>query len=836
MSTAIRAFLILRIGDAWKITVHRELEDLIAHWKQRPGPDQTSGIVHIGFERPQSRIFDDLIELYAGQVLLTASAKYGLPFGFESTEFPVGTAEGLPVYLATKGWGYLLEPTSIAAPQTTSHVHSRKTYGWVTRFLEEFPRSASEFAEVGIWDEAEYLLREAMLSRQTRLDSGVYRLRLLLEDRNDPCAIAKVAPPWLAERQFSTIDLRVRVENVFNTLGIHTVADLGKCSLADLLSTQNFGRKSVGDLLESLERALLQGPYSDITEPSNRAVLTEQPTLIEAITASLQKLPERAADIVLRRMGLGRTSQTLQELGEDFGITRERVRQIEAKTISKLMREEVWDDILSQKLSLLLKDRSAPLPLKGIDAADAWLAGIGANGEALQYLLENVQITAKLVNIGGIEYLGFLSQAQWDQAVSNARSFLDASADRGLTIEQCKAAVLAELTSQCQEFRELLWEHASRHCHFIEQGGESILLGHGRGADHVVQAVLASSERPLHYSEIARQVTIKAGREFDVRRVHNAAGNVGHLFGLGTYGIDSHIPLSPTEMSELAAHAAEVVEEGPPERQWHANELLAELVERGWADPERTTKYILDIALKKSGLLESFGRLVWAQAGDARSDGVARIDIRQAVLAVLKDAGGPLETYQIRLRVREMRGLDKPFQMHIVDPLIRLGPSLYGLNDRDIALKREEQPAVLDGVASWLDGRQKGIHQSELEDAPILRQLGITGLSLFCLAANDPRMRVSTGRYLYLEEWGEPRRESLIAVVKAVMEAAQRPLTMDDIVIRASEKLGRPSDRVAIVSCLKSIDAQWNSNTGRWALPVDSTDRQLEAHDLFGPG
>jgi RNA polymerase primary sigma factor len=38
-----------------------------------------------------------------------------------------------------------------------------------------------------------------------------------------------------------------------------------------------------------------------------------------------------------RRFGIGQeTGHTLQEVGEEFGVTRERIRQIQAKALTKL--------------------------------------------------------------------------------------------------------------------------------------------------------------------------------------------------------------------------------------------------------------------------------------------------------------------------------------------------------------------------------------------------------------------------------------------------------------------------------------------------------------------
>ena len=51
----------------------------------------------------------------------------------------------------------------------------------------------------------------------------------------------------------------------------------------------------------------------------------------------LSTLSEREARVLELRFGIGDgISHTLEEIGQEFGVTRERIRQIEAKALKKL--------------------------------------------------------------------------------------------------------------------------------------------------------------------------------------------------------------------------------------------------------------------------------------------------------------------------------------------------------------------------------------------------------------------------------------------------------------------------------------------------------------------
>ncbi len=59
--------------------------------------------------------------------------------------------------------------------------------------------------------------------------------------------------------------------------------------------------------------------------------------LVRKIGQSLSTLTDREEKVIRLRFGIGElTDHTLEEVGQDFDVTRERIRQIEAKALRKL--------------------------------------------------------------------------------------------------------------------------------------------------------------------------------------------------------------------------------------------------------------------------------------------------------------------------------------------------------------------------------------------------------------------------------------------------------------------------------------------------------------------
>ena len=75
-------------------------------------------------------------------------------------------------------------------------------------------------------------------------------------------------------------------------------------------------------------------PDDDALSPADAAAMTFLKTKVNDV---LETLTPREAEVLRLRFGLkDGTQQTLEEVGNAFGVTRERIRQIEAKALRKL--------------------------------------------------------------------------------------------------------------------------------------------------------------------------------------------------------------------------------------------------------------------------------------------------------------------------------------------------------------------------------------------------------------------------------------------------------------------------------------------------------------------
>ena len=83
--------------------------------------------------------------------------------------------------------------------------------------------------------------------------------------------------------------------------------------------------------------------------------------LSEQLRQAILKLDERELKILVMRYGLsGQSPMTLEEIGKEFGLSRERIRQIEKEALSKLPSQlrEVFESIRREIVASSIFNRS----------------------------------------------------------------------------------------------------------------------------------------------------------------------------------------------------------------------------------------------------------------------------------------------------------------------------------------------------------------------------------------------------------------------------------------------------------------------------------------------
>jgi RNA polymerase primary sigma factor len=151
--------------------------------------------------------------------------------------------------------------------------------------------------------------------------------------------------------QTKTIRLPVHIVELYNkvnTASRELTRQLGRePSTAEIAQEVKVSEKKVDDVLKAIQDPItLQTPVGDedttledfIGDNSASPYLdAERNKITEQMIKILQTLAPKEAEVIRMRFGIGvERDHTLEEVGQHLSITRERVRQIEAKAMRKL--------------------------------------------------------------------------------------------------------------------------------------------------------------------------------------------------------------------------------------------------------------------------------------------------------------------------------------------------------------------------------------------------------------------------------------------------------------------------------------------------------------------
>ena len=633
MSALKLYFIVVTNNQTEKIITVRELDSCYQLWDRQPNSNKTI-IIHCAFTRPRVDLQIELPESTQGKVLYSGSMKWALPEKYKSSESAIAhirlNETITPCYFALNQWGYDIDELEIAP----------------------------EIEEVNADEQG-----------------------------NDP----------ILQCPLDSLKLSVRANNGLKANGIFYIGELVQRTELELFKMRNMGKLSIdliknalathdlslGTKLENQKFHGSSGFQKGTIDKNDLNQLVEVP-MIKHLENSLSELKEVDRIVLQNRLGYKGKVLTLEEIGEKINVTRERVRQRQKKSINRIIAQGYWDDRISIRIGQLLLDREKPLILELLDIEDEWFKGFGDN---YIYLANVVQIFSKnavrVIKVPGRHVVTRIKQNEWDKLVRELRAKLKRKAKEKKwsrsDIRQYLETSLFEYNSQ--ELAPLLHEVFDEFLHYQNESEQSILIAFGKSVESVVTKVLAQSEEPLHFTEVAKRASEQLGRQVDERRAHSALYQ-DHiwLFDRGTYGLIKHCSIPASKRTSIRIEVENILYQAPINKQWHSKEIINHLTAKFSSKLEELDPYVLRMCIEHSPKITFLNRMVWVRADSGMKVG-DRIETAVSFIQLLEEAGEPLTGQELRQRLSEIRGVSENMQIHGNERLVAFGPNLWGLSD-----------------------------------------------------------------------------------------------------------------------------------------------------------
>jgi hypothetical protein len=716
---------------------------------------------------------------------------------------------------------------------------------WFEQMSVEKPSLMAGLADEGIISSSTYLQKRDFLSNEVLEEVDGFRFTQMVSsiNREDPFQLVRIAPFWLLRVPLTQLELTARCANVLKHKALLRVGDLLNYQFDEARHWKNFGKKSARDLSLELQKAIERGAQhfemaaalnkltdtrasdsqEDVHYTSAGDVLNDpfSTSLRESLRVAHEALNEREGIVFQGRL-MSYPRQTLEQIGDQLGVTRERVRQLEDRYLRVLEKRYFFPMLIGLKIARLFRARSTPLYLDAIHQEDPWFDGFSDDTGKLSTLIRAFSEWSTFECDNRI-IVSAIGEDEFDNLKRNALESLRRSGPMVLK-ESEVAAILRDLAmgAGAPELGEVLSTVLQDQLHFTSptDASEPLLSGVGWGVRHTVIALLNEAEQPLHYSELTRRCSARLGREVEERRVHSVLiTDNAQYYGRGTYGTRKHFPFGQDLKDEVRTEVENIILTGPPGRQWHATELVDLLADRRPDLPEEVDKYIVNIILESSSQLESLGRFVWVSA--VRAHGTSeRIELRDLCSAILTDVGRPMRTESIREEIEKIRGTGEFFIIGANEEVARVRPGVWGLVERDFFATNEQRIEILDALNSILIARNTGLHESELTDALLRFSCHVPGrltdYMVMSLAQTDERFNLHRGGIMALAEWGDPRRLTVRQAFGQFVAQMETSYSMPNIVRYVEQKVERAVRKHEVYALLNQFDVIYESSTATY--------------------
>ncbi len=618
----------------------------------------------------------------------------------------------------------------------------------------------------------------------------------------DRFAQAVAAEDWdllrvaLAEEQrlflLSAMDLPARVVSFAEMKNLKTLGQLAELSRGDLDAASNLGRASIRELVRRVAARV---------ERIRRDAELAETGLFESLKSLVEDLKPVDRMVVTRRSGLGGDSQTLQEVGDTLGFSRERARQIEARACGDLARRP-WAEALRARVREATREGGAPLTELG---TDPWWRVASRRASVVRFVVEDVLETAHLVEIDGEPWVTRHSDDEIEAASETIRALLESLA-LPCTVDSVRSRVGSITERFGARIAAELWADVEDILQIDQKDGKAIVAAIGSTRRAEVLAILRSSDRPLSLDELTERMG---------RRVRLPDEII--YFKRGTIGLKEHFPDFDGWAARLVPKAEAIVREQDADRQWSCAELLDELREQEDI-PDWLTPWGLAALVRAGSKLQYLGRLRVALPGNPEND--SRILVHDELERLLTETGGPMTREELTARILERLAVTELGLQQVFGrpQFLRLDGQRYGLLERDVPGGPGAVADALDHVEGVLARRNRGmsVHHIHSEVMTLSEaHAEWTEELVHSLLRADGRFRTVVGGGVGLSEWESTRFPTRLELVRSALEDSDGRVSVDALMERIKANYGEPPTRASLAGVAMKLGA---SLEGEWMV------------------
>ncbi len=487
--------------------------------------------------------------------------------------------------------------------------------------------------------------------------------------------------PRLASFRVGELPLPTRMKNHAARENILTALELVQHPWPELLQSERVGRGTMQKTLETLEATLATASRPD--------PLLEASHWREALSAMIGELEGHQRSILTRRAGLAAEVPSLAQIGDELGLSRERVRQLEERAKQNVQQRAARLPFGARLAALVAKpwtlitELGDPFFAAEPEDEPAYAVFFAALGAGIQLVELDARLCATRLSAAD-------ARALWARAEAVPTTLAYPLAEAELVPRFALAMPCTE--TDARAFVQLLDARFLRH--------DAEIHGFGTRREDAVLAYLRAQPGPVHRSELERQLGRGTWPEDVV------------LIERGMLTLRERVPAWDLWVERAGQLAAQAMREQAPERHWTTHELVPVLAEIAdlptWFNP-----WSLGALLKQGHATQYLGRNVVTLAGEPE----VRTYLVDAVKTTLEAAGGPMPEREVHDQLLQARGLtDTTWSLlRLRAPFLLMDGAMLGLAPRDIPGGSAAFATLAQAIARALHEEQLGWDRRELE-------------------------------------------------------------------------------------------------------------------------